>query len=79
MENKCYRADYDVIKDGKNVDQRDEYFWCETDEEAVNIAKEDGSRGINYADIGHCELSLVQVVEVDDSQECFPEIRTIWW
>ena len=79
MENKCYLADYDVVKDGKIINQIDEYFWDESDENVIESAKEFALNGVDYADVGHCDLSLVQVVEVDDSQECFPEKRIIWY
>ena len=37
------------------------------------------SEGIDYADSGHQDLELVQVVEVDDKSEYFSEKRVIWY
>lgn len=79
MNNKCYRADYDVVKDSKTINQTDEYFWEESDEKAIESAKEYALQGMHFADVGDCKLDLVQVVEVDDKKECLPELRTIWY
>lgn len=71
-----YRADFDVI----GTDNRhDEYFTADSDEQAIEIAKEMASYGIWYSDAGYKELELVQVVLVDENTECFNEIETIYW
>lgn len=70
-----YRADYDVAG---TDNQRDEYFAAESDEQAIEIAKEIASDGIWYADAGLKGLVLVQVVLLDET-ECFKEIKTIYW
>lgn len=71
-----YRADYVEVGTGN---QHDEYFAADSDEQAVEIAKEIASYGIRYADAGHKELELVQVVLVDENTECFDEIKTIYY
>lgn len=71
-----YRADFDVVG---TDNQHDDYFPADSDEQAVEIAKELASYGIWYADAGYKELELVQVVLVDENTECFNEIETIYW
>lgn len=71
-----YRADFDVVG---TDNQHEEYFTADSDELAVEIAKELASYGIWYADAGYKELKLVQVVLVDENTECFNEIETIYW
>lgn len=68
---KCYRVDYDGIHDS-------DYIWCADDKEAIATAMQMASEGIDYADSGHCDLELVQVVECDDKSEYFSEKRVIW-
>lgn len=71
-----YRADYDVV----GIDSmRDDYFVADSDEQAIEIAKEIASDGIWFADAGHKELELVDVVLVDENTECFNEIKTIYY
>lgn len=71
-----YRADFDVV--GID-DMHDDYFVADSDEKAIEIAKEIASDGIWFADAGHMELDLVQVVLVDETTECYNEIKTIYW
>lgn len=71
-----YRADFDVVG---TDNQHDDYFTADSDEQAVEIAKELASYGIWYADAGYKELELVQVVLVDENTECFNEIETIYY
>lgn len=71
-----YRADYDVVG---TDNMHDDYFVADSDEQAIEIAKEIASDGIGYADAGHKELELVQVVLVDENTECFNEIKTIYY
>lgn len=71
-----YRADYVVVG---TDNQHDDYFVADSDEKAIEIAKEIASDGIWYADAGYKELDLVQVVLVDENTECFNEIKTIYW
>jgi hypothetical protein len=71
-----YRADYDVV--GMD-DMHDEYFVADSDEQAIEIAKEMASDGIWYADAGLKKLELVQVVLVDENTEYYNEIKTIYY
>lgn len=71
-----YRADYNVV--GID-DMHEDYFAADSDEQAIEIAKEIASDGIWYVDAGHKELELVQVVLVDENTECFNEIKTIYY
>lgn len=69
---RCYRVDYDGIHDS-------DYIWCADDKETIEKAMQMASEGIDYADSGHQDLELVQVVEVDDESEYFIEKRVIWY
>lgn len=79
METKWYRADFDVVKDKKVINQVDEYYQAECDNDAIDAAHETAAYGIDYADIGHCNLELVQIVEVNESTECLDEIRVVYY
>lgn len=68
---RCYRVDYDGVHDS-------DYIWCADDKSAIAKAMQMASEGIDYADSGHQDLELVQVVEVDDTSEYFTEKRVIW-
>lgn len=50
----------------------------ETDNEAIRRAKEWAKDGDDFADVGHVDIDLISVDEVDGEQECFPEIRSVW-
>lgn len=69
--NKCYRVDYTGNNDC-------DYIWRADDasaiEEAMNMAK----MGIDYVDVGHQDLELLQVVEVDEESAFYPDKRVIW-
>jgi hypothetical protein len=69
---RCYRVDYDGIHDS-------DYIWCANDKLAIEMAMQMASEGIDYVDIGHSALELVQIVEVDDKSEYFSEKRVIWY
>jgi hypothetical protein len=90
MKEVWYRADYDYtpINYGGGTDE----FFCikvedendaaqmkAADEEAIKLAKEWAAQGDDYADVGHVDMDLVEVTEVDGNEECFPEIRSVWW
>lgn len=49
------------------------------DEEAIKLAKEWAAAGTDFQDAGHVALDLLEVTEVDGDNECFPEVRTVWW
>ena len=70
--NKCYRVDYYGNHDS-------DYIWCADDMAAIEEAMQMAKKGIDYADIGHCDLELCQVVEVDDNSEFFDDLRVIWY
>lgn len=77
MAEKWYRADFDIV----GVDDcRDEYFVvADNDEDAIRKAKEYEALGVDLADVGHKDLELSQVVEVDAETECFEELRVVWY
>lgn len=76
MEERWYRADFYIV--GID-DYKDEYFVADNDEDAVRIAKEYQALGVDFADVGHKELELLQVFEVDAETECFNEKRLVWY
>ena len=69
---KCYRIDYDGNHDS-------DYVWSYTDEDAIKLGKKLAKIGVDYIDIGHCELELAMVVEVDETKETFPDKRIVWY
>lgn len=80
MENKLYRIDYNEceIKDFFFTPDSD-YIWCADDETAIKEAFEQAKLGIDYADVGHCNLEIIQIVEVDDESEFYNDKRVIWY
>ena len=82
-----YRADADYTT---TSDGTDEYFCIKVedptneeqmqaaDEQAISLAKEWAAAGKEFSDVGHVGMVLVQVMEVDGNEECFPEIRSVW-
>lgn len=82
--NKCYRITFlPTLYHGENgdsvIDHDDEYIWAATDEDAIAEAKEIEKIGKEYADIPHSlTLEICEIHEVDDTQECFPEIRLVY-
>jgi hypothetical protein len=79
MENKCYRIDYNECEINNFFFTPDsDYIWCADDESAIKEAFELAKQGIDYSDIGHCDLDIVQIVEVDDESECCNDKRVIW-
>lgn len=72
MGNKCYRIDYNEVPDS-------DYIWCKDDETAIKEAFEQAKLGIDYADVGHRDLDIVQIVEVDDESEFYNDKRVIWY
>ena len=80
MENKCYRVDYaELTHNGHNWTPDSDFIWCKDDKTAINDAMEYAKQGVDYADAGHFELEVVQIVEVDDTKECYPDKRVIWY
>ena len=39
----------------------------------------DAKSGVDYADVGHCDLEIIQIVEVDDDSEFYNDKRVIWY
>lgn len=68
---KCYRVDF-----VGNIEC--DYIWSDNDEEAIEKAMKMANDGIDYSDGSHCELQVLQVVEVDDNNEFFTEKRVIF-
>lgn len=85
-----YRADFDFVPEnyGGGTDEYhcimvelplDEEKMKKADQEAVAWAKDYAGDGEDFSDVGHVEMELVQLVEVDGESECFPELRTVWY
>lgn len=60
-------------------DENDAAQMKAADEEAIKLAKEWAAQGDDFSDVGHVDMDLVEVTEVDGNEECFPEIRSVWW
>ena len=60
-------------------DENDAAQMKAADEEAIKLAKEWAAQGEDFSDVGHVDMDLVEVTEVDGNKECFPEVRTVWW
>lgn len=73
-----YRADFECKSD-KSIQIESDYYRADNDDEALRWAKDDEGRGVDFADIGHVEIELVQLYEVDGNKETFPEIRCVWY
>ena len=56
-----------------------DYIWCADDETAIKEGKKLAEKGIDFPDFGHCNLTLIQIVEVDDDSECFNDKRVVWY
>jgi hypothetical protein len=80
MENKLYRIDYNeaLVNDIWFTPDSD-YIWCADDETAIKEGKKLAEKGIDFPDFGHCNLTLIQIVEVDDDSECFNDKRVVWY
>ena len=82
-----YRADFVYVPENYNGGTDDYMFQFldenitmeELDANAIEWAKQRASEGQDFTDVGHVEMELIQVMEVDGEQECFPEIRCVWW
>ena len=82
-----YRADFDYVPE--NYGGGTQEYLCltldstttmeELDQEAIDWAKNLAEQGANFSDVGHVDMELVQLCEVDGTKECFPEIRTVWY
>lgn len=82
-----YRADFNYVPENYGGGTDD--YMCqyldenttieELDAKAIEWAKQRASEGDDFSAVGHVNMELVQVMEVDGEQECFPEIRPVWW
>ena len=80
MEKKLYRIDYNECEINDFFFTPDsDYIWCDTDEDAIKESNEIAEQGIDYADVGHCKLEIIQIVEVDDNSEFYNDKRVIWY
>lgn len=78
-EEKWYYASYSHIgEDGYDICPDGDYFMADSDDEAIEYAKQKASEGTDYVDIGHIELDLVSVAKVDPYSE-WEETETIWY
>ncbi len=75
-EDRWYSSSYDAVD--ADVDPDCDYFIAESDEAAVEHAKELAKNGVDYVGLGHVELELHSVCRVDPSRE-YEEIKTIWY
>ncbi|MBP5457232.1 MAG: hypothetical protein J6Y37_12100 [Paludibacteraceae bacterium] len=74
-----YYASYSAVdKDGEEICPDGDYYMADSDEKAIEYAKYLAGQGVDYSDIGHVELDLLQVVRVDPEQE-WDEVETVWY
>lgn len=73
-----YRADFECTTD-KSITIDSDYYRADNDDEAFRWAKDDEGRGVDFSDIGHVEIELVGIYEVNENEETFPEIRLVWY
>ena len=82
MEEKWYYASFVALNESGEVnfdiDVEGSYFPTENDDTAIAYAKEWAENGEDYDDIGHVDLELVSVCEVDPNND-WEEVRTIWF
>lgn len=76
---KWYRADFTAKELFDNIDINSEYYMAESDTEAIERGKEFAHYGVEFADIGHVDIELTYIAEVDDTQETWPEKRTVYY
>ena len=80
-ENKVfYKADYITKEAGESGELIDSYYFYATDnDEAYKEAKEYEKQGIDYSDVGHKEIELVQIAIVDEETETLEEKEIIYY
>ena len=76
---KWYRADFTAKGLFNDTDIESEYYTEESDTEAIDRGKDLAKHGADFVDIGHVEIELTYIAEVDDTKETFPEVRTIYY
>lgn len=75
-----YKADYSIINDNGTEELIDSYFFYASDnDEAYKEAKHYESQGIDYADVGHKDIRLVQIAIVDEETETLEEKEVIYY
>lgn len=74
-----YKADYYVLGHS-GLGLIDPYYYYASDnDEAYKEAKQYEKQGIDYADIGHQNISLVQIAIVDEETETLKEKELIYY
>ena len=76
--NVCYRVDFSVEDDPDFIPDS-EYIYAGSDDEALEVAKKMAADGVDYADAGHINTEVREVVLVDETQECYPDLKTIYY
>lgn len=76
---KWYCADFTAKGLLDNTDINSEYYTAESDAEAIDHGKELASNGVDFVDIGHVDIELTYIAEVDDTQETWPEKKTVYY
>lgn len=77
MEEKLYCISYDSVWIGNNEIHPDyDYIMAKSDEDAISIAKQLTVAGLDYKDVGHVDLELLSVTEIDT--ETGDDLRTVW-
>ena len=72
-----YCSSYNSVWIGNDEIHPDyDYFEANSDEDAIRIAKELAENGIDYEDVGHIDLELLSVTEIDI--ETGDDLRTVW-
>ena len=76
---KWYRADFTAKGLFDNTDIESEYYTADSDAEAIDRGKEFARYGVEVEDIGHVDIDLTYIAEVDDTHETWPEKRTVYY
>lgn len=78
-EERWYCSSYGIIKtNGCEIYPDCDYFMADSDENAIELAKNRAKEGVDYTDEGHFELDLISVCRVDPERE-WDEVETIWY
>ena len=67
-----------IVPNDKDFCPDGQFFECENDEKAIACAKELANFGADYCDVGHVDLELLSVTEVDPDME-YEGIRDVWY
>lgn len=74
-----YKADYYVLGHSGFGLIDPYYYYASDNDEAYKEAKQYEKQGIDYADIGHQNISLVQISIVDEETETLEEKELIYY